>query len=65
VVSRSRSDVVVVLTDGEAVYDVRGITVGELGQLNETAQQETEGELWWRVVEANDETVLEMQQEKV
>lgn len=37
----------VVLTDGEYVYDERNIAPVDLGWLNETAQVETGGELWW------------------
>jgi hypothetical protein len=53
VVSRSSPspDAVAILTDGDAVYDVRGISAAELGELNETAQDVTEGELWWELLE--------------
>lgn len=38
-----------VLTDGELIYDGRNIAPSDLGWLNETAQEETEGELWWEI----------------
>jgi hypothetical protein len=43
---------VAILTDGNEVLDVRGITADELGWLNVVAQEVTEGELWWEVMEA-------------
>jgi hypothetical protein len=47
------TEVVVILTDGNVVLDVRGITAEELGWLNEVAQEVTEGELWWEVIGKN------------
>jgi hypothetical protein len=41
--------VVVNLTDGDEVFDTRAISPGYIGALNESAQRETEGELWWEV----------------
>lgn len=41
--------VTAVLTDGEHVYDSRNVITRDLGWLNELAQRETDGELWWDV----------------
>ncbi len=39
----------VVLTDDDAIHDERVITPSDLGRLNEVAQRETGGELWWEI----------------
>ncbi|MCP4429091.1 MAG: HNH endonuclease [Chloroflexi bacterium] len=41
--------VTAVLTDGEHAHDERVIAFADLGWLNEVAQRETRGELWWEV----------------
>jgi len=47
-----KSYVVVTLTDGEHIHDTRVIHPDDYGRLNEEAQSETDGELWW--VQASD-----------
>ena len=42
-----KSYIVVTLTDGEHIHDTRVIHPDDYGRLNEEAQTETEGELWW------------------
>lgn len=39
----------IVLTDGEHIHDRRIIHPGDLGRLNEAAQRETKGKLWWEI----------------
>lgn len=41
--------VTAVLTDGEDVYDSRHVITRDLGWMNEVAQRETDGQLWWEV----------------
>jgi hypothetical protein len=43
-------NILIQLTDGDAVYDTVNIHIGDLGKLNEAAQRETDGELWWEPV---------------
>ena len=38
------------LTDGDAVYDTTNIHIGDLGKFNEATRRETDGELWWEPV---------------
>lgn len=41
------------LVDGDGlVYDVRGVTAGDVPSLNAIAQQETDGELWWETIDS-------------
>ena len=47
---QSPVNILIQLTDGDAVYDTVNIHIGDLGQLNEAAQRETDGELWWEPV---------------
>jgi len=41
--------VTAVLTDGEDTYDSRHVITRDLGWMNEVAQRETNGQLWWEV----------------
>lgn len=39
--------VTAVLTDGEHIHDSRNVITRDLGWMNDVAQRETNGELWW------------------
>lgn len=39
----------IILTDGEHIHDRRVIHPGDFASLNEAAQAETDGELWWEM----------------
>lgn len=41
--------VTAVLTDGEHIHDSRNVITRDLGWMNEVAQRETDGQLWWEV----------------
>ncbi len=41
--------VTAVLTDGEDTYDSRHVITRDLGWMNDVAQRETDGQLWWEV----------------
>lgn len=54
-------DVVIVeLTDGIDVYDTRGISPTDYGWLNEQAQRESQGVLWWEMVGVGKGIALEV-----